>query len=98
MGVQDRVEPGTHVSVDWRQEEKMGSCLEVGKLEADGLQVQCRKSCPGLQEVWVLAPALPFSNWVSLGQSFQPSGGFLARKIRGLEKGMSLVCPSSLLF
>lgn len=68
MGVQDWREPGAHLGLDWGQEEKMGSCSEVRRLEAEGLKVYCRKRCPGLPAARVLAPALPISNWVTSGR------------------------------
>lgn len=59
--------------------------------------MSCRRRCPGLPETRVLAPALPISNWVTSGQSFHPSGGFLAHKIRVLEEAISVVPSSSVI-
>lgn len=60
--------------------------------------MNCSRRCPGLPETWVLAPALPIANWGTSGQSFYPSGGFLAHKIRVLEEAISVVPSSSLSF
>lgn len=83
------------LGVYWGREEKMGSCSEVGAPGAEDFEVAAAAGARAAGGR-VLAPALPCSSQVTSGQSFHPSGGFFAHKIRGLEE-VIFELPSSLL-